>query len=108
MLSQADVSAHMPQLQFEKFYQKLITEIQELEGRVEAKMRPREYYRGSGNGPVCGPSLNDLSLNGWMYLINKQMDKRAALHKQLEYLEQNPDMNWAVLWDRLKKELPDE
>lgn len=105
MLTQADVTQCMPQLKFEKFYQKLITEIQELEERVECKMRPRGYYRGA-QGAVGGPQDDDLSLNGWMYLINRQLDKRAALQKQLEYLEQNSDMNWAALWDRLKKELP--
>lgn len=107
MLTKADVAADMPQMRFEKFYQKLITEIQELEELVDAKMHPSSYAKGYA-GPVGGPREEALSLNGWMYLINKSMDKRAALKKQLEFLEDSCEMNWARLWDRLKNELPAE
>lgn len=107
MLTQADVAADMPQMRFEKFYQKLITEIQELENIVDAKMHPSGYVF-SYAGPVGGPREGALSLNGWMYLIHKAMDKRAALKKQLEFLEGNDEMNWAHLWQRLKNELPAE
>lgn len=105
MLTKDDVAADMPQMRFARFYQKLITEIQELEERVEARMHPAGHLRGP-TGSVGGPPDGALSLNGWMYLINKAMDKRAALIKQLEYLSGGYEMNWAKLWERLNAELP--
>ena len=106
MLTKADAEADMPQMRFERFYQKLATEIQELERRVEYKMRPSSYPHAYAP-PIGGPGENALSLKGWMYLINKQMDKRAALLEQLAYFEETDEMQWAKLWQRLRNELPE-